>query len=608
MPARSWRLVGIAISFALLVVVIGRGAPLHSQAAAPASPAQLVNLTRLTLLGTTDLHGHIEPLDYYSNKPAQLGLAKIATLIRQVRAEQPNVLLLDSGDTIQGTPLAYYFARKDSSKPNPMILGMNALDYDAMAVGNHEFNFGLDALWKVKGEAHFPILAANIKQEYSSGVRHFEPFIVKKIAGVRVAIVGFVTPGIPRWEVPANYHGYEFEPMVDAAKRVIPEARKQADVVVVIAHSGLGPDPAASGATRAGDIPGENAVLALAEQVPGIDVILYGHTHLEMPEKFVNGVLLVQAKNWGGSLARVDLGLAGDAESGWKVRSKHSTVLHVTEAVTPDPEIVKLTAPYEEATQKYLDTPVATCAQELSGSFARFEDSPLVDLINKVQMEEGRADVSMATMFFTGTRIPAGRVTIREMASLYVYENSLYTVEMTGAQFRDALEHAASFFQPWPLPAGEKLSLPDYSADSAQGVSYVINLRQPVGHRIESLTYHGKPLDDNERLRVAINSYRYTGGGHYDVYKNLPIVYRSPQEVRELIIEYITRTGEIPTETDNHWRIEPREAVKALERAAVTPDYHSTSGEYRVAPWPAPSRAAAPVHRMEHAAASVPGK
>lgn len=605
MPKRPFRSAPVAAVLGLLVAAFHCNSQIVSRAAAQVEGA---NRVQLTLLGTTDLHGHIEPLDYYSNKPAQLGLAKIATLIHQARAEQPNVLLLDSGDTIQGTPLAYYFARKDTSKPNPMILAMNSLGYDAMAVGNHEFNFGLDVLWKAKSDAHFPILAANIKQEYSSGVGHFEPFIVKKIAGVRVVIVGFVTPGIPRWEVPANYHGYEFEPIVDAGKRVIPEARKQADLVVVIAHSGLGPDPAASAAIAAGDIPGENAMMALAEEVPGIDVILYGHTHQEMPEKIVNGVLLVQAKNWGASLARVDLKLARDSTGGWKIESKHSNVVRVTDAVAPDPEILKLAAPYEEATQKYLDTPVATCAKELSGAYARFEDSPLVDLINKVQMEEGHADVSMATMFFTGTRLPAGRVTIREMASLYVYENSLYTVEMSGAQLRDALEHAASFLQPWPLPAGEKMKLPDYSVDSAQGVSYVVNLRQPVGHRIENLTYHGKPLDDNAKLRVAINNYRYTGGGHYDIYKNLPIVYRSPQEIRELIIEYITRTGVIPTDTDNHWRIEPREAVEALERAAATPDYHSTTGEYRIAPWPALGRATPPLHRTEPAAASASGK
>src|SRR5712671_6919464 len=191
------------------------GASIHFWVSAQTPP-----VVHITLLGTTDLHGHIEPLDYYSNKPAQLGLAKIATLIHRVRATQPNVLLLDSGDTIQGTPLAYYFARKDTDRPNPMMLAMNSLGYDAAAVGNHEFNFGLDVLSKVKREAHFPILAANIRQTYKTGPQHFEPYIIKQVAGVRVAIVGFVTPVIPQWESPANYKGYEFESIVEAARRV----------------------------------------------------------------------------------------------------------------------------------------------------------------------------------------------------------------------------------------------------------------------------------------------------------------------------------------------------------------------------------------------------
>jgi len=234
------------------------------------APAQVT----LTLLGTTDIHGSIEPIDYYANQPANRGLAKIATLIRHERAARPNALLLDSGDTIQGTPLAYYFAREDTRKPNPTIAAMNALGYDAAALGNHEFNFGLEVLWKAKGEARFPILAANLSQEYKGGVRYFRPYIIKNVAGVRVGIVGFVTPGVPRWEIPAHYRGYQFEPIVDTARRVIPEVRKKADLVVVIAHSGLGPDPESGQPGWEGEVPGENAMIALAEQVPGMDVIL----------------------------------------------------------------------------------------------------------------------------------------------------------------------------------------------------------------------------------------------------------------------------------------------------------------------------------------------
>jgi 2',3'-cyclic-nucleotide 2'-phosphodiesterase/3'-nucleotidase len=517
----------------------------------------------LTLLGTTDMHGHIEPIDYFSGKPAQLGLAKIATLIRRVRTQQPNVLLLDSGDTIQGTPLAYYFARKDTDKPNPMILAMNALGYDAAAVGNHEFNFGLDVLWKVKREARFPILAANVKQEYGRAPQRFEPYIIKQIAGLRVAIVGFVTPAIPHVELPANYRGYEFEPIVDTARRVIPEVRKHADLVVVVAHSGLAPIPAWTD-----ESPGENVMKDLAEQVPGIDVILIGHTHNEVPERIINGVLLTQAKNSATSLARVDLDLQRIPGGVWHVAAKHSVVIPVTAQVPADPEIVQLTAPYEQATQAYLDGAVATSAKELRGNTARFEDEPLVDLIHSVQMEAGRADVSLAGMLYTGSQLPQGRVSVRQVASLYVYENYLYTVEMDGARLRAALEHSAGLYPAWPFPDGQPVRLPDFNVDSVAGVSYTIDLRQPAGHRVANLEYKGKPLAEDQKLRVAMNNYRYSGGGGYD-FKGCPIVYRSSEEIRDLLIAHLTRTGVVPAAANGNWHIEPVEAVEAMRREAL---------------------------------------
>jgi 2',3'-cyclic-nucleotide 2'-phosphodiesterase/3'-nucleotidase len=546
--------------------LVGLGLALCAALALAAGPRRGPEQVTLTLLATTDLHGNLVPHDYYANRPAPRGLAKIATLVRQVRDEQPNLLLLDCGDTIQGTPLAYYFARKDTSKPNPTIAAMNALGYDAMALGNHEFNFGLDVLWKAKREARFPILAANVRQTYAGGVERFLPYIIKEVAGVRVGIVGFVTPGVPYWEVPEHYRGYEFERIADAARRVIPEVRPQVDLLVVIAHSGLGRE-LETGAPQTDRLPGEDAMWDLAEQVPGIDLILFGHSHRELPEKFVNGVLLAQARNWGQSLARADVVMERDAQGRWRVAAKRSTVLPVTESVATDADILKLARPYHDATQTYLDSPVATSRAALDGSTARYEDHPLVDLIHKVQMENAKADVSMATMFYPGVQIPAGPVTVRQLAAVYIYENTLYAVEMTGPQLREALEHAASYFPAWPAPEGP-VRLPGYNADCAEGVEYVVDLRQPVGQRIRDLRYRGAALDPAQKLRVAINNYRYSGGGKYAVYAKLPIVYRSPVEVRELLIEHVARTGAIPAAANRNWRLEPREAFEALVREA----------------------------------------
>ena len=520
----------------------------------------------IVLLDTTDTHGRIEPWDYYANRPANLGLAKVATLIKEQRAEAPDALLLDCGDTIQGTPMAYYFAEKDTSTTNPMIAAFNLLHYDAMEVGNHEFNFGEEEMWKAKSESHFPWLAANIKQTYAAGTTpYFQPYIIKKVKGVRVGIVGFVTPGIPRWEIPAHYTGYQFEPIVEAAKRVIPEVRKQADLVVVIMHSGFAKDPV-SGEVWPEQGVGENVAPDLTE-VPGIDIIFYGHTHSELSEKILNGVLMAQPKNWGMALARADVDMR-EENGHWEVVSKHSRTIPVTAQVEPDPEMMKLAEPYHEETEKYLNTPIAHSSHDLSGKYARYEDTPLLDVIQKAQMEAGHADVSMATMLYAGAHIPAGPVTVGEAAGLYIYENTLYVVQMTGAQLKDALEHAEGFFSQWPLAAGETPKLPSYNADQAYGVSYEVDLTKPVGQRIVNLQFHGKPLDPAQVLRVATNNYRYTGGGGYSVFKGLPVVFTSSDEIRQIVIDYLTRTKEIPAEAAGNWKMEPREAVVATEQAA----------------------------------------
>ncbi|MHB8755701.1 MAG: bifunctional metallophosphatase/5'-nucleotidase [Candidatus Acidiferrales bacterium] len=531
----------------------------------------------LTLLSTTDSHGHLLAWDDMTNRPAHWGLAKIATLIAQIRASVPNVILLDCGDTIEGTPLAYYFNVKDTALPNPEIAVMNAMHYDAMEVGNHEFNFGERVMWKAKRESHFPWLAANLKETYTSGVPYFRPYIIKKVDGVRVGIVGFVTPGVPRWEIPSHYRGYTFEPIVDAARRVIPEVRAKSDLVVVIMHSGLDRNPKTGKPFPGYAMNGENVAWELAQDVPGIDLIFYGHTHREMPQLIVNGVLMAQAKNWGGSLARADVTLHRDAAGRWKVISKHSTTIHPSPDTLQDPAIVKIVEPYHETVEKYLDTPIATLSKPLDGTLARYEADPLVDLIQRTQLRVAHADVSLATLFIPSVHVAAGTVTIRDIFGVYPYENTLYGVEMTGAELKDALEHAASFYPAWPPPADKPLRLPGYDADSAEGVSYDMDLSKPAGSRITNLMFRGRPLSPEQRLRVAINNYRYTGGGGYAVFKGLPIVYRSTDEIRDLIIAYLQKTKQFPAAPDENWRIVPRAARDAITKQALAFEHRSAT-------------------------------
>ncbi|MFN2454742.1 MAG: bifunctional UDP-sugar hydrolase/5'-nucleotidase [Pyrinomonadaceae bacterium] len=530
---------------------------------------------QITILATTDMHGNILPVDYYSNKPDARGLACAATVIKQARKENPNLLLIDSGDTIQGTPLAYYHNKKNNAPPDPMMLAMNALHYDAMAVGNHEYNFGLKVLEKARGEARFPWLSANT---YKKGTNEtaYQPYIVKEVNGARVGILGLTTPGVPNWENPENYPGLEFRETVAEAKKWVKILREKerADVVVIAMHMGLEED-LRTGKVDPGQVKNENAAVAIAEQVAGVDAIFMGHTHREVPSVYINGVLLTQADKWARRVARVDIYLesntrvyadgsgitpGGDA-SQWRIVAKSARTIPVDERVKPDEEIAKLVAPYDKETQSWLGRVIGESAAELNAKDARFRDTAILDLIQRVQLEAGRADVSMAASFNPQAHIPKGSVTVRDIAGLYEYENTLAVLEVTGRQLKDALEHSAEYFRAYvPNKAAADLvdeKVPGYNFDIAEGVTYDLDIRKPTGQRIENLRFRGQFVAPTQKLRLVTNNYRINGGGGFTMYKNAAVVYRSSEEIRDLIIDWVERNKIIPTEPTNNWRLLP---------------------------------------------------
>jgi 2',3'-cyclic-nucleotide 2'-phosphodiesterase / 3'-nucleotidase len=512
----------------------------------------------IVVLGTTDLHGNLFPVDYYTDKADNRGLAKISTLIKQVRKETQNVLLIDSGDTIQGTPLEYYHNKKNNQPPDPMMLTMNALHYDAMTVGNHEYNFGLQVLEKARSEAEFPWLSANT---YNKGTNqtHYKPYIIKEVAGVRIGVLGLTTPGIPNWENAPNYAGLEFHEPLSEAKKWVPLLRRKerADVVIIAMHMGLEQD-FRTGEINPGQVTNENQAIEIANQVPGVDLIFMGHTHRDVPSAVINGVQLIQANYWGRHLARADLYLE-NAGPQWRVFALMARTIAVDDRVAPDQELLKIGEPYDRETQAWLSRPIGESAAELTAAEARFRDTAILDLIQRVQLEAGKADVSMAAVFNPDARIAKGPVTVRNIAGLYVYENTLVVLEVTGQQLKDALEHSAKYFRPYEadkLPAelvDEKI--PAYNFDIAEGVTYVLNIGKPIGQRIENLQFQGKPLSPTQKLRLATNNYRVNGGGGYTMYKGAPVVYRSSEEIRELIIDWVEHHKTIPTEPTNNWKI-----------------------------------------------------
>ncbi len=525
---------------------------------------------KITLLATTDLHGNLLPYDYYTAQPASRGLAKIATLIQAARAENPNTLLIDCGDTIQGTALEAVYQESvqkgasghDPSGHDPMMLAMNAIGYDAMVVGNHEFNFGLTNIARARADARFPWISANI-QTSADDPAPFAPYFIKTVAGVKIAVIGITTPMIPQWEAEEHYRGYRFESGVDAARRTVAEVREREhpDIVIVAAHAGLDGDAK------------ENMVREIATEVPGIDAIVFGHSHQQLASLQIGDVLLMQPKNWGISLGRMDFILDRNETSGWKIVSKSSALIPVTRDTAADPKIVEIGQPYHELAERYLSTAVAEAPVSLDSRLARVEDSALIDAVQQVQLFYSKAYVSFASSFNSRVSVPKGRVTIRQIAALYIYENQLYVLEGNGKMVRDALENSARYYNTCagdcshgPLINSQVIG---YNYDMAEGVDYEIDLTQPPGQRIRNLRWHGKPLEDDQPLRIAVNNYRAGGSAGYSMFRGAKVVWRSPDEIRDLVIQYYREHKTLPAHPVNNWRVVPEPALRTLEREAL---------------------------------------
>jgi 2',3'-cyclic-nucleotide 2'-phosphodiesterase / 3'-nucleotidase len=510
---------------------------------------------KIRVLATTDLHGHILPFDYFTAQPAERGLAKVATLIAKERAGNPFTLLVDCGDTIQGSPLAATYQnitiRSAQPPPDPMMAAMNALRYDAMALGNHEFNYGLRNLENARQHASFPWLSANTQTVPGSAARPFLPYIVKTLGEVKVGIIGITTPSIPNWEIPANYKGYRFLPGEDAARTAVAElkALHSPDLILVIAHSGLDRD-LKTGRIFPNAVPGENMAYQLA-QIPGVDALIFGHTHRSLPGESVGSTVLLQPLNWGGSLGRLDITLSG-APGHWRIRHKESSLIPVTNDVPADPKILAIAQPYHEAAERELNTPVAGADADMDTSLARQVDTPLIDAIHEVQLHYAKADVSFASAFNTNLRVKKGPVTVRQLAALYVYDNELYAIEGTGRMVKDALENSARYFQPDGKPNPAVMG---FNFDMAQGVTYEIDPAQPEGSRITNLRWNGRPLSPDQRLRIAVNNYRYAGSAGYQMFRDAKIIWQSHRPVRDLMVEYFTAKKRLPSAPDNNWRL-----------------------------------------------------
>jgi 2',3'-cyclic-nucleotide 2'-phosphodiesterase/3'-nucleotidase len=523
---------------------------------------------RVTLLHTSDLHGQVLPYDDVRQMPARGSLAQIATLVGEIRAEVDHpVLVLDSGDTIQGSPLEQ-FSHVRWGRTSPTIEAMNRIGYAAMAVGNHEFNFGLEILRRAERQAEFPFLSANTIVE-ETGKPAFPPYLVEEFGSLRIGVLGLTTPNIPGWEQPENYRGLTFEPMDEAARRWVPVLREQeeCDLVVVLAHTGLEIDLASS---ESDGTAYENFGWRLA-QVPGIDVLLTGHSHRDLSPRVVNGVIVSQPRARAEVLTRIDLELER-RDGRWMIAAWHGENLR-TESAAVDVELAGAFEAVHREVVAALDEPIGSVAAPVSVAGCRIVDCAAMDLVHAVQLEASGADLSIASLLSDRTPVlTPGPVSWRWVHGLYVYPNTLVAVRVTGQQVRDILEHAARFYD--GLDCGSEagctvLTDPDvrrYNVDSMAGVRYRIDPTRPEGDRVCDLRYRGLPIDVHQTFTLVCTNYRAAGGGHYPHLARAEVVWTSSKEVAELIGEYLERNDPWRPTVDDNWSV-GREVVGEREVA-----------------------------------------
>ncbi|MGW9365969.1 bifunctional metallophosphatase/5'-nucleotidase [Streptomyces albidoflavus] len=534
-----------------------------------------------TVLGTTDLHGNVLNWDYFTDAEFDdadhndVGLAKISTMVEEIREERGhrNTLLIDAGDTIQGTQLSYYYAKVDPiterrGPVHPMARAMNAIGYDAAALGNHEFNYGIEVLRKFEEQCRFPLLGANALDAKSLRPA-FAPYVIKRMRApfgrdVRVAVLGLTNPGVAIWDK-VNVQGrMVFPGLVEQAAKWVPKLRSMgADVVLVSAHSGT------SGTSSWGDqLPYvENAAAQVAEEVPGIDAILVGHAHREIAEYVVENkesgrpVVLSEPLKWGQRLTLFDIEVVWE-RGRWVVERVASEVRNSNTA-EEDPRIVRLLAEEHRKVVAYVNQVIGTSVEEMSAAEGPVKDVPIIDLINHVQTETVRAGlaggayaelpvVSQASCFSRTARMPAGEVTIKDAAGLYPFENTLEARVLTGAQLKEYLEFSARYYvrtapgvpvDPAALTNAD--GIPDYNYDALSGVTYEVDVAQPVGSRIVGLAFEGEPVAADARFVLAVNNYRASGGGAFPHVASAEQVWADPEEIRNTIIEWVREKGTV---------------------------------------------------------------
>ncbi|MFB4158931.1 bifunctional 2',3'-cyclic-nucleotide 2'-phosphodiesterase/3'-nucleotidase [Geomicrobium sp. JSM 1781026] len=546
--------------------------------------------TTLSILGTTDIHAHLMPYDYMNDEEDQtIGLSKVHTLVEEAREEFEHTMLIDNGDTIQGSILGDMPAQiepLEEDETHIIMDAMNEMNYDAAALGNHEFNFGLDFLDETIADADFPWLSANVVEPGTEDPV-YEPYTIveKDIDGeaISVGFIGLVPPQIMNWDAAHLEGEVETLEIADAAQTFVPEMKDEgADLIIAIAHSGIDDS----------DNPSENAAIPLSE-IDGIDGMLLGHQHNHFPSEdydgveavdvdagTINDVPAVMPGSWGSHLGFLNFDLTVE-DGEWTIVSAESEI-RSTEDVPSHEGMEALVQDAHEATVNYVNSPVGEITTDINTYFSRVKDNEVVQLINDAQLDymeqlqaNGELDddlplLSAAAPFRAGrggdfTQVDAGEVAIRDMNDVYVFPNTLHVVEVDGDQLKNWLEYSAlNFNQIDPdEDADQELVNQDFSSynfDVIENVTYEVDVTNDEGERVLNVEYDGEPVESDDRFYVATNNYRAGGEDHLDA--DVETVLETTDENRQIIIDYIiAHDGPIDVEASENWQLTPIEAA-----------------------------------------------
>ena len=521
---------------------------------------------KLKIVQTSDVHGNYYPYNFITQKDWAGSLARVHAFVRKKREiYKDNLILLDNGDILQGQPTAYYYNYIDTVSPHLCAEMMNYMGYDAGNMGNHDVETGRRVFDRWISECNFPVLGANII-DTATGETHLKPYKVMERDGVKIVVLGMITPAIPAWLSENLWKGLRFDDMEQTAKKwmkIIREKEKP-DLVIGLFHAG-------QDAFLMSGKYNENASLSVAKNVPGFDMVLMGHDHARECKKIANvagdSVLIIDPASNAAVVSNVDVTIK--LKDG-KVQSKEiKGVLSATKNYGVSEEFMQKFAPQYNTVEQFVSKKIGTFTEDISTRPAFFGPSAFVDFIHSLQLDISGADISLVAPLSFDAEIKKGDIHVSDMFNLYKYENMLYVMTLSGKEIKDILEdsyymwtnqmkspqdHLLWFKEKRREGAEDRASFQNFSFnfDSAAGIIYTVDVTKPKGAKITVVSMaDGAPFDLNKVYKVALNSYRGNGGGELLTKgAGIPqeqlkdrIIFSTDKDLRFYLMNYIEKKG-----------------------------------------------------------------